>query len=56
MPPGRPPDAPNRAARIPGDDGVPAIAAASVLVFHYWWYGADARASADGHRLGRSAR
>jgi hypothetical protein len=56
MPPSRPPDGPSRAARIPGDEGVRAITTASLQVFHCWWYGTDAQASADGHRLGRSAR
>jgi peptidoglycan/LPS O-acetylase OafA/YrhL len=41
MPAGRPPHTRNRAAPIPGVEGVRAIAAASVLVYHCWRYGAE---------------
>ena len=41
MPAGRPSDVPGRAAPIPGVEGVRAVAAVSVLVFHCWMYGAD---------------
>jgi peptidoglycan/LPS O-acetylase OafA/YrhL len=33
--------------RIPGVEGVRALAAVSVLVFHCWWYGADGPSRAD---------
>jgi peptidoglycan/LPS O-acetylase OafA/YrhL len=41
MPADRPSDAPSRAAPIPGVEGVRAIAAASILVYHCWRYGAE---------------
>jgi peptidoglycan/LPS O-acetylase OafA/YrhL len=47
MPAGPPSDAPRRAAPIPGVEGVRAIAAVSVLVFHCWRYGADGPSRAD---------
>jgi peptidoglycan/LPS O-acetylase OafA/YrhL len=47
MPAGRPPDASGRAAPIPGVEGVRAVAAVSVLVFHCWRYGADGPSRAD---------
>lgn len=47
MPAGRPSDVPGRAAPIPGVEGVRAVAAVSVLVFHCWMYGADGPNRAD---------
>jgi peptidoglycan/LPS O-acetylase OafA/YrhL len=47
MPPGHPPNAPRRTAPIPGVEGVRAIAAVSVLVFHCWRYGAEGPSRAD---------
>ena len=41
MPAGRPHDAPRRTTPIPGVEGVRALAAVSVLVFHCWRYGAE---------------
>jgi len=39
--PAGPSDAPSRATPIPGVEGVRAIAAASILVYHCWRYGAE---------------
>jgi peptidoglycan/LPS O-acetylase OafA/YrhL len=47
MPAGRPRNAPRRAAPIPGVEGVRAIAAVSVLVYHCWRYGAEGPNRAD---------
>jgi peptidoglycan/LPS O-acetylase OafA/YrhL len=47
MPAGRPTHAPGRAAPIPGVEGVRAVAAVSVLVFHCWMYGTDGPSRAD---------
>jgi hypothetical protein len=46
-PPVTPPDAPGRAAPIPGVEGVRAVAAVSVLIFHCWRYTADGPSRAD---------
>src|ERR671910_1518865 len=47
MPAGPPSDAPRGTAPIPGVEGVRAIAAVSVLVFHCWRYGAEGGSRAD---------
>jgi peptidoglycan/LPS O-acetylase OafA/YrhL len=47
MPTGRPSDAPGRAAPIPGVEGVRAVAAVSVLVFHCWRFTAAGASRAD---------
>lgn len=47
MPAGRPSDAPGRAAPIPGVEGVRAVAAVSVLVFHCWRFTAAGARRAD---------
>jgi peptidoglycan/LPS O-acetylase OafA/YrhL len=47
MPAGRSSRTPSRVTRIPGVEGVRAVAAVSVLVFHCWWYGADGGSRAD---------
>jgi peptidoglycan/LPS O-acetylase OafA/YrhL len=47
MPVGRPPDAPGRAAPIPGVEGVRAVAAVSVLVFHCWRFTAVGASRAE---------
>jgi hypothetical protein len=47
MPAGPPSNAPRRTAPIPGVEGVRAIAAVSVLVYHCWWYGAEGPSRAD---------
>jgi peptidoglycan/LPS O-acetylase OafA/YrhL len=47
MPARRPPDAPSRTTPIPGVEGVRAVAAVSVLVYHCWWYGAEGPSRAN---------
>jgi peptidoglycan/LPS O-acetylase OafA/YrhL len=47
MPAGRPSDTPRRTTPIPGVEGVRAIAAVSVLVFHCWRYSAEGPSRAD---------
>jgi peptidoglycan/LPS O-acetylase OafA/YrhL len=47
MPAGRSPDVPSRTSPIPRGEGVRAIAAISVLVFHCWRYGAEGPSRAD---------
>src|ERR687897_779416 len=47
MPAGRSSNTPSRVTRIPGVEGVRALAAVSVLVFHCWWYGAEGGSRAD---------
>src|ERR671910_1047400 len=47
MPASHHPDTPGRAAPIPGVEGVGAIAAVSVLIFHCWRYGAEGGSRAD---------
>jgi peptidoglycan/LPS O-acetylase OafA/YrhL len=47
MPPGRSPETLRHGTRIPGVEGVRALAAVSVLVFHCWCYGADRPSRAD---------
>src|ERR671910_1278657 len=47
MPASHHPDTPGRAAPIPGVEGVRAVAAVSVLIFHCWQYGTDGPTRAD---------
>ena len=47
MPTGRSSNTLPHGTRIPGVEGVRALAAVSVLVFHCWWYGADGPSRAD---------
>ena len=47
MPTGHSPGTLSHGSRIPGVEGVRALAAVSVLVYHCWWYGADGPSRAD---------